>query len=232
MLIDCPGCTRSYHVSRTILEPNGRTVVCPRCQESWFITAEHAENAARLTASVEIATEAVSQRSAPAAKLPWVRPRDFPVWPQQLKVSRLFLMGFAGVGLLMAGLGLRHTIVRLWPQAASAYAAIGLPVNLRGLALHDVRLTSIDGPGESALEVQGQITNLKPGTNAVPALRLSLRDAQAHEIYVWTTTAPKGHVLGGETLAFSARLASPPIGAASVLVSFAPAARESLALAR
>jgi predicted Zn finger-like uncharacterized protein len=232
MLIDCPGCTKSYHISRAILEPNGRTVVCPRCNEGWFITAEHAENAAPRVPYLEISAEAVSQRAiVPMAKLPQRR-RDVPAWPQHLKVSGLFLAGFAGVGLLMAALGLSHSIVRLWPQAASAYAAIGLPVNLRGLAVHDVRLIETDAPGEAALEVQGQITNLKPGINAVPALRLSLRDAQGREIYMWTTTAAKAHVSGGETLAFNARLASPPVGATSVLVSFAPAARESLVLAR
>lgn len=232
MLIDCPGCTRSYHISHAILEPNGRTVVCPRCSESWFVAAEYAENAAPHAAGLEISAEAVSQRhTAPAAKLPRARDRGIPARPR-LRVSPFVLASFAGVGLFAAGLGLRHPIVRLWPQAASAYAAVGLPVNLRGLALHDVHLTAVDAPSEPAIEVQGQITNLKLGTNAVPPLRLSLRDAQGREIYVWSTTAPKSHVANGETLAFSARLASPPADARAVLVSFAPAARESLALAR
>lgn len=37
MLIDCPSCARSYHVSRVALGESGRHVVCQFCDTRWFV---------------------------------------------------------------------------------------------------------------------------------------------------------------------------------------------------
>jgi len=239
MLIDCPGCTKSYHISREMLEPNGRTVACPRCSATWFVAAEVAGSDSHQTIAPEISTEAVSRRAAAVTEPAKPQPpmgkqgkqgsaaREYPP-PPSLRMSGFVLLGLAALGLAMAALGCRNNVVRVWPQAATAYAWLGLPINLRGLALHDVHMTQIDaGP---AIGIEGKITNLKPGKNAVPALRLSLRDAQSHEVYVWTTEAPKSHLSAGETLTFHASLAAPPANVEALLVSFAPAARDGLTL--
>ncbi len=40
MLIDCPGCGKSYHIIKAVLAPLGRRVACPRCDSIWFVSAE------------------------------------------------------------------------------------------------------------------------------------------------------------------------------------------------
>ena len=40
MLIDCPACARSYHVSSAEIGESGRTVICPRCDARWFVYAD------------------------------------------------------------------------------------------------------------------------------------------------------------------------------------------------
>lgn len=234
MLIDCPGCANSYHISRAMLGPNGRNVACPRCSASWYVAPEAAESAASDAVGMEISAEAISQKPVAADAAAQMsaaagRKRFFPP-PLRLVISRNLWLGVAGVGFVMAAIAYRGPIVRYWPQAATAYAGLGLPVNLRGLALHDVHMTSIETAGEPVLGIEGAITNLKPAKNRVPTLRLSLRDGQSREIYAWTVEAPKGNLAIGETVTFRARLAAPPANAQALLVSFAPAAHERLAL--
>ena len=43
MLIDCPSCARSYHVSRAALGESGRNVVCQICDTRWYVEAPRAE---------------------------------------------------------------------------------------------------------------------------------------------------------------------------------------------
>ena len=70
--------------------------------------------------------------------------------------------------------------------------ASGMPVNLRGLSIADVRVTTTqqpEGPGE--LLVTGEIANLRDGETPAPNLRLALRGEDGRELYVWTARGPK-----------------------------------------
>ncbi|HZS63661.1 MAG TPA: DUF3426 domain-containing protein [Xanthobacteraceae bacterium] len=114
----------------------------------------------------------------------------------------------------------RSDIVRYFPQTASLYAAIGLPVNLRGLSFDDVKLTREQQEGLDVLVVQGSISNVTGRPQEVPRIRIAVRNQTHNEVYVWTTL-PARAVLGPrETLPFQARLASPPKETQEVLVRF------------
>jgi predicted Zn finger-like uncharacterized protein len=114
----------------------------------------------------------------------------------------------------------RADIVRLVPQTASLYAAIGLPVNLRGLAFQDIRISRTENDGVNVLVVDGSIVNVSGRAVEVPRLRLAVRNGGKNEIYTWTAL-PARSILGpGETLPFRSRLASPPTEAREVLVRF------------
>src|SRR5208282_2808737 len=94
----------------------------------------------------------------------------------------------------------RAAIVSAAPAAAAAYASLGMPVNLRGLAIEGVRATIAE--------------------TAVPNLRLTLRGEDQRELYVWTAREPKSRLGPRERVAFRARLAAPPAGVRDVLVKF------------
>jgi len=118
-------------------------------------------------------------------------------------------------------IGLREKIVRIAPHAAAPYAVVGLPVNIDGLALSDVR-SRIEMEGtRKALVVEGEIVNLRRDANLLPPLAIFVRGADGQDKYAWTTRAPKSRLEGGERIAFRARLASPPEDGAEVLVRFA-----------
>jgi hypothetical protein len=120
----------------------------------------------------------------------------------------------------LALIGWRTEIVRIAPQTASLYAAIGLGVNLRGLAIADVTTETQTKDGAQVLLVQGQIVNTAKRTVDVPRLRFAVRNGGGNEIYSWTAL-PNRSLLGpGETLAFQSRLASPPPETHDLLVRF------------
>ena len=127
------------------------------------------------------------------------------------------------VALIAANIGLvgwRTDIVHLAPQTASLYAAIGLPVNVRGLVFEDVRTETQTHDGVHVLLVQGTIASTAPRTVEVPRLRLAIRNENGNEIYSWTMLPPRSVLGPGETLVFQSRLASPPNETRHVLVRF------------
>jgi hypothetical protein len=104
----------------------------------------------------------------------------------------------------------RGTIVRHAPQMASLYAAIGIPVNVRGLTFTEVKVSRDIHDGVAVLMVEGIIASTASKPVEVPRLRFAMRNEAGGEVYAWT----------GETLPFRSRLASPPGEDRDVTVRF------------
>jgi predicted Zn finger-like uncharacterized protein len=103
--------------------------------------------------------------------------------------SLLPILPFALGGLLAlhgALIGWRAEVVKLAPQTARFYAAIGLPVNLRGLTFANVTTATQMQDGVPVLVVEGAIASASSRSIEVPRLRLSIRNGKGQEIYVWT----------------------------------------------
>jgi hypothetical protein len=127
------------------------------------------------------------------------------------------------LALIAANLALiswRAKLVRLLPQTASLYQAIGLPVNLRGLTFANVVTETDLQDGMPVLLVNGSIVNIAGRVVDVPRLRFSVRNESGHEIYAWTAAPPGESLLPGGTLPFRSRLASPPRNGKQVIVRF------------
>ena len=106
------------------------------------------------------------------------------------------------------------------PFTAPAFSAIGLPVNVRGLAIEDVS-ARLGAVGEkNVLVVEGWIVNLRPGQTPAPDLRIALRGADGRDLYVWTTRAPTRRLERAQRVRFAARLEAPPDGARDAIVKF------------
>jgi predicted Zn finger-like uncharacterized protein len=120
----------------------------------------------------------------------------------------------------VALIGARGEIVRMFPQTASLFAAIGLPVNLRELTFQDVRITREVQDGVTILMIDGKITSSASRPIEVPRLRFAARNASGQEIYTWTAKPERNILEPGQSLPFSSRLASPPPEASDVLVRF------------
>ena len=114
----------------------------------------------------------------------------------------------------------RMEIVRLLPQTASLFAAVGLPVNLRGLVFEDIHMSRTEHEGIDVLVVEGSIVNVTGWPVEVPRLRLAVRNEAKHEIYAWTAMPSRSILAPGGVLPFRSRLASPPADAREVQVRF------------
>jgi predicted Zn finger-like uncharacterized protein len=139
----------------------------------------------------------------------------------------LVLLGFN-----VALVGARSEVVRYVPQAASLFAAIGLPVNLRHLNFQDIKIGKEEHDGVNVLSVAGTIVSQSSQPVAVPPLRFAIRNASGQEIYVWTTRPGRNILEPGQKLAFHSRLASPPADASDLMVRFADAGEARAAQSR
>ncbi|HZP69682.1 MAG TPA: FxLYD domain-containing protein [Pseudolabrys sp.] len=120
----------------------------------------------------------------------------------------------------VALIGARTEVVRFFPQTASLFAAVGLPVNLRHLKFENMRISRETQEGLSALVIEGTIVNIANNAIEVPRLRFAARDASGQEIYTWSAL-PGRSILGpGEKLDFRSRFVSPPPNATDVMVRF------------
>lgn len=129
----------------------------------------------------------------------------------------LILVMAAALAGLVAG---RTTVVRSFPQTASLYAAVGLPVNLRGLAFENVRGESETHEGVQVLVIEGDIVNVAGRTVDVPRLRFAVRNPAGYEVYAWTALPGRTRLGAGEVLPFRTRLASPPADARDIVTRF------------
>lgn len=114
----------------------------------------------------------------------------------------------------------RASIVRMAPQMASLYGAIGLPVNLRELVFGDVRITKEARDGVPVLLVEGTIKSTSKYPVDVPRLRFGLRNQAGLEIYSWSAMPERAILAPGEMQTFRSRLASPPSEGHDVVVRF------------
>lgn len=175
--------------------------------------------------SPEISAVASSEFArGPSYEEMWGAPRRQPARPSHAAkrdrwpVIATIIAVIVGATALIA---LRERIVRVLPPAASAYRAAGLPVNLAGLELRDVRSRIVMDGARKVLAVEGEIVNIRREQNRVPPMRLAVRGENGLDRYTWTAPAPKSRLDAGERIAFRARLASPPEDGADVLVRFA-----------
>jgi hypothetical protein len=122
--------------------------------------------------------------------------------------------------ILVCLIAARQQVVRLLPQTAALYAAIKLPVNLRGLAFENIKTSRELQDGVPMLVVEGDIVGTTARHTEVPRLRFAVVDAAGKEIYAWTTRPSRTLLPPGEALPFRSRLASPPAEANGVSVRF------------
>lgn len=216
MLITCRTCSSSYHIPREVLGDDGAQLRCAGCGDVWAVTAP-----------AILSGEATSARYEPlVATRPTLSERDVleeAAPPRRPGRAAAPFAALLLVAALMSAVAERRPIVKAAPMMARVYAAVGLPVNLRAMALKniDAKLGALDD--KKVLMIEGALVNLRAEASPAPDLRIAVRGADARELYVWTVRAPKSRLGPNEETPFRARLATPPEGARDVLVKFASA---------
>ena len=222
MLIVCPNCATSYRVETISLGEEGRSVRCVRCRNVWFasdpslppstvrvpcleceaVSPSASEPDADPSESTLMSPQPATLEPAPA---PW-RPTHGNRW----SLSFVPVAVVALIALHGALIGWRAEIVKVAPQTAPLYAAIGFPVNLRELTFANVTTVTQMNDGVPVLVVEGAIASASARAVEVPRLRLSIRNSSGQEVYAWTALPERNVLAPRETLPFRSQLASPP----------------------
>jgi predicted Zn finger-like uncharacterized protein len=238
MLIICPYCSAEHEVPDDFSGPSGRKVRCRGCREVWQAMPSIPEqehdalplqaDAPPEPAAVEVLPPEAPARTAPAPRAPR-RPtrargaaglRKAPATTGRPAMLRAGVIAGAVLVVVALLVALRAPIVRAAPQTARLYAALSIPVNLRGLDLGAFTSHLYTENGARLLVVEGAITNVTRQPRPVPALRFAVRDAKGAELYVWSAKPDKTEIAAGETLSFRKRLAAPPNEGRNVEVRF------------
>ncbi|WP_299477801.1 zinc-ribbon domain-containing protein [uncultured Roseibium sp.] len=157
------------------------------------------------------------------AILSWVARRNF----RRLGGILIFTLA---LGALASFVFMRDSMVKQSPDLASLFQIIGFEVNLRGLEFRNLRTFSEIEAGKKVLVVEGSIRNLADETNAVPAVRLSIRNSDLQEVYAWTVE-PRTKALNGlDETRFRTILADPPEEASDIQVRFIDRGKRQIVL--
>jgi len=137
--------------------------------------------------------------------------------------TRRGLIGAAAMCIALAAAAVigRAKVVAFAPGTLPLYAAVGLPVRASGLDFRLVAAEIVGTGSEAALVVEGEVANMSGDTATVPAIELSVRNAEGQPFYTWTSEPPRRTLPPGEAARFRARLTAPPPEGTQVLVRFA-----------
>jgi predicted Zn finger-like uncharacterized protein len=238
MILTCPSCSTRYFADDTSIGPGGRTVRCAACSHTWFcqghllldqtapedlLPAPSGPERTPLTRDqVERMRLAQSGMGAsPVAKLRQERAER-----ERRDRVRVAIGAWTGAGVALAASAasavvFREDIASMWPNAASAFAAVGLDVNVYGLEFSDLDIDrTYEGP-TPVLVVRGSVRNIAGDQKTAPPLRLALRDAKGEEIYSWLVRVDAASIKPGGAAPFTAVLDNPPSQAADLEVTFA-----------
>ncbi len=231
MILTCPECASRYFVDDARVGPKGRTVRCASCAHSWRAMRDSApfdDAPLALTPSPSFAPDAPSDGTAPAGRATPL-PKLIRAEAIEKKKSREAVaagVAWAGLGagfvaLVLASVLFRVDVVRLWPQAASAYAFAKMPVNPTGLAFDSVQGQPNLIGGHAALTVTGVERNVETGPRASMPLRVILFDKAGKRLTSAVSAPPSRQIGPGETRPFAVNFIDPPPEGASFVVEFA-----------
>jgi hypothetical protein len=114
----------------------------------------------------------------------------------------------------------RDNVARAWPKTASAYAAIGLPVNLAGVVVEGQQAAMGFEDGRPALRVSGAIRNVRRETVSAPPLRLILLDGEDQPLATRISRLSNPSIPAGEKREFVVTMYDPPNTVQDVEIRF------------
>lgn len=239
MILTCTSCSTRYYADDAAIGPAGRTVRCAACGFSWFAepqlelrTAAEPMDSVRAEAPAnEPLTRERVERLRRAAEQPGPAPSAAAKFRAQQadrmrrERARAAAVVWTATGAALAAsatgmVAFRQDVAELWPRSASAYAALGLPVNVYGLEFYDLSVErAFDGPTPILL-VSGEVRNIGRDDKLVPPVRVSLRDTRSQEIFELVNSVADQPLAAGEAIPFQIRVENPPSDAVDLEATF------------
>ncbi len=222
MILTCPQCSTQYQIDAAAFGEGRRKLRCNKCAFVWDGDGGEAGNAkagARQGAAQNDDINAQAMRLLAASRRARRR------LAEQDRLRRKNRNGWIALAASLAvffasAYFLRTGIVRQFPNAAGLYAALNLPVNIRGLELRNITTMRDYENGLPVLSVRGEVVNVTGEPLHVPRVRFGLRDQSRQEIYSWSVSISGQPLAPQQSVKFVTRLASPPSEAGEIMVRF------------
>ncbi len=226
MILSCPSCSAQYFADDKAIGENGRTVRCAACGHSWFakpeLSLEEQFNESDLSREK---VERIRHTQDTAAKAPHqaYREKEFERRTQGSRVAAL--AAWAGSAAIFFGLGAgaiikRDDVVKVWPQASTAYAMAGFDVNRYGLEFGPIDAERTFDGTTPVLNLSGAVLNTSDKFQMVPVVRIDLRDDHGRDVDSVLIAVDTDRLAPGEEGRFSTRIDSPPLEAFDLAMSF------------
>ena len=247
MILTCTSCSTRYYADDAAIGPTGRTVRCAACGFSWFAepqlelrTAADAPAAVAAAPAQEPLTRERVERLRRAAEQPGPAPSAAAKFRAQQaermrrERTRAAAVVWTATGAALAAsatgmVAFRQDVAEVWPRSASAFAALGLDVNVYGLEFYDLTVErAFDGP-TPVLLVSGEVRNIGRDDKLVPPVRISLRDTNSHEIFELVNAITDQPIAAGAAVPFQIRVENPPSDAVDLEATFASFAEAAFA---
>lgn len=221
MILTCPECATRYSVADDSVGAEGRTVRCTQCGLTWRTDRELA---LELHEAASVATEAPISAPTAADELPRAFRERIAAQRNGRRAAGAGLLlggGAALLALLLMGIVAgRDSVVQVWPKSASAFAAIGLPVNSVGLVIEEQSAQVGWEDGRPTVLVTGRLRNIRGRPVASPPLRFTLLDAQEQDLGTRISRVVNADVPARGSRTFTAKLHNPPDSVQDVEIGF------------
>ncbi len=241
MILTCTSCSTRYYADDAAIGPTGRTVRCAACGFSWFAEPQLELRTQAVAKASESRPEGPQQepltrerveRLRRAAEQPGPAPSAAAKFrAQQAERMRrermraaVVVWGATGAALAASATGMvafRQDVAELWPRSASAFAALGLDVNVYGLEFYDLTVERDFDGATPILLVSGEVRNIGRDDKQVPPVRISLRDTRSHEIFELVNVVSEEPIAAGAAVPFQIRVENPPDDAVDLEATFA-----------
>lgn len=245
MILTCTSCATRYYADDASIGPLGRTVRCAACGNTWFAEAqlelsERAEGQGEERPRSEPLTRERVERLRKASEQPGPAPSAAAKFRAQQaermkrERTRAAIAAWSATGAAVAASAagmvvFRQDVAEIWPRSASAFAAIGLDVNVYGLEFYDLSVErAFDGPTPILL-VSGEVRNIGRDDKQLPPVRVALRNAQSQEVYQSVQVVTHAPLPAGQATPFQIRLENPPADAVDMEATFASMAEAASA---
>ena len=115
-----------------------------------------------------------------------------------------------------------EVVVRMLPGAAPLYAALGMPVNARGLEFQEIAYEwKLDPRGKPVIGISGKVTNVSKEPRQVSSVVFAFIDQDGLELFDWATSIRAKALQPGSSLPFASVVPVPADAVRKVEVRFA-----------
>jgi predicted Zn finger-like uncharacterized protein len=233
MILTCPACATRYFLPDVQIGRSGRTVKCANCGNLWRAEPEPEEvEVPQINFDAEVPPNPgpsfSSAEPEPDNEAEFNAAAERRARQQGLINAAIWAALAAAIAIaLVCAIIFRIEVVKLAPRMATAYAAIGMPVNASGLLIDKVQAAPAMVGGRRGLNVTGVLTNVAAKSRPAPAFRVSILDSTGKTLSQKIIQVPAQALKVGETRRFLLQVADPPPGAIDVMVAPAPPAAEA-----